>query len=335
MKQSKVIVGAILFKDTKYLAHSLPSLLNQDYDNIEYLIRDQSPNGEVISYLKESHPDFFDKATITQGENLMHSGGHNAMIREMMKGDGTYYICASNDMLYPKDFVSEIIAGMEENGFYVGTCKLMQWDYEKMLAGDEEGAKTNKVDSFGISLTKGHHFYEAKKAQKTLGPSGALGVYHKKALEAVGFKNKKGEIEYFDSNLHYKNDCDLAYRLSWAGFPCYLADVKVYHDRQLGEKGKGAFSKLKDHHKKIEWAKRSSLKGHLITLKKNFDRNFSFPVKLKTALNNLLRFGYTLLLAPKMLSVYKEVRGLKKEIEARRKAMTRNVTPRDIEKLMS
>lgn len=344
MNKPKVTVGVILYKDTKYLASSLTSLLNQDYPAIGYVIRDQSPNGEVYDYIKEAHPEFFHKAKIQKGENLMHSGGHNAMIREM---EGEYYICASNDMLYPEDFVSRLIEGMEGSSprRYVSTCRLMQWDYEKMLAGDEEGSKTGKVDSYGIGLTRSHHFYdigqgkeetEVEIPKKMLGPSGALAVYHKKALDAVGFRNEKGKIEYFDELLHYKNDVDLSYRLSWAGFPCYLAkDVKVYHDRQLGEKGAGALSKFKDHHQKADWAKLSSLKGHLVTIEKNFDPRFSWSVKFRTSMSLGLRLYYTLTFHRKGFKVYHEVRQLKDKIEARKRAIRKEVSPADIESIMS
>lgn len=344
MNKPKVTIGVILYKDTKYLAHSLTSLLDQDYPAIEYIIRDQSPNGEVYHYIKEAHPEFLKQAKVKKGENLMHSGGHNAMIREM---EGEYYICASNDMLYPKDFVSRIIAGMEGSSprRYVATCKLMQWHYEKMLAGNKEGSKTGIVDSYGISLTKSHHFYDIGQGKeeseveipaKMLGPSGALAVYHKRALEAVRFRNEQGKVEYFDELLHYKNDVDLAYRLSWAGFPCYLAkDVKVYHDRQLGERGSGALAKLKDHHQKADWAKLSSLKGHLVTIEKNFDPDFSWGVKFRTHFNLGLRLYYALTFHPKSFTVYREVRQLKDKIEARKRAIRKEVSPKDIEAIMS
>ena len=333
MRKPKVTVGVLLYLGEKYLSYSLPSLMDQDYENIEFIIRDQSPNGEAYDYIVKAHPEFFHKAKIKRGENLMHSGGHNAIIREMK---GEYYICASNDMLYPRDFVSRIIYGMEgsEPRHYVATCKLMQWDYEKMLAGDAEGSKTSTVDSYGIGITRGHHFYdigqgkEEKEVEiptKMLGPSGALAVYHKDALEAVAYKNEKGIIEYFDENLHYKNDCDLAYRLSWAGFPCYLArDVKVYHDRQTGSKTK-----------KTAWAIRNSFKGHLLTLRKNWDKGFSWEVKIRTLCNLKLRFLYMLLLHPSGLKAYGEVVRLKKDSLRRQSQMQKNISPRALEALMS
>jgi GT2 family glycosyltransferase len=330
MKNPKVTIGVILYKNTKYLAHSLSSLLDQDYDNIEYSFRDQSPNGEVYNYLEESHPEFFQKAHIKKAENKMHSGGHNAMMRKMK---GQYYICASNDMYYPKIFVSDIILEMEKEKAKVATCKLMKWDYEKVLADDFPASLTRYIDSFGIGMTRGHQFFDAgqgkdereiQKPFRIIGPSGALAVYHKDALKEIAYKNKKGELEYFDENLHYKNDVDLAYRLSWAGFPCLLADTKVYHDRLVNEKTK-----------KSQWMIENSLKGHLITLQKNFDKRFSLGVKIRTLHNLKVRFLYTLLRHPSALKAYKEVHQLKKEIEKRKKAIKKTASPQDIQSLMS
>ncbi|MDH5597018.1 MAG: glycosyltransferase, partial [Candidatus Peregrinibacteria bacterium] len=297
--------------------------------NIEYIIRDQSPHGEVYSYLEEAHPEFFKKAKIVKGENIMHSGGHNEMIRHMK---GEYYICASFDMLYPSDFVSKIIEEMQKNDAKVATCRLMKWDFKKVLAGDLEASKTRTLDSLGIALTKSHQFVDTHESEderdvshlpKIIGPSGALGVYHKDALKEVAYKNKEGKLEYFDELMHYKNDCDLAYRFSWSGFPCLVVDTKVYHDRQLGKRSE-----------KGKWEIENSLKGHLIAVQKNFDPDFSWGVRLATFLKLKLRFLYILLLHPRSLKVYGEVRKLKSEINRRKKAIRKNISPKDLESIM-
>ena len=345
MKLPKVTVGVIVFKETKYLPWSLTSLLDQDYSDVEYIIRDHSPNGEVFHWLKENHPDIFQRATVSIEDNgAMHSGGHNAMIRQMLEAGREIYFCVSNDMLYPSNFVSQIIQTMQEEKTHVATCKLMRWDFEKAQAGDVEKSKTDYVDSFGIGLTKGHKFFDQGQGilesqfhfdHKILGPSGAVAVFDRVALESIAYKNKNGKIEYFDENLYYKNDCDLSYRLSWAGFKCSVANVKVYHDRQLGEKSRGALQRLKDHHQKVAWAKESSLFGHLVALKKNFDSRYSFGVQFRTALSLMARYFYTLLFARKMLTVYKKVKALQPEIDDRKKQMKKVISPREMEKLMT
>ncbi len=341
MKKPKVSIGVLLYRDTKYLNWSLASLLDQDYGNIEFIFRDQSPSGEVYAYLKESHPEFFNKATIIKGENLMHSGGHNAIINKM---NGDYYICASSDMLYPKNFVSRTVDEMEKNMAKVAACKLMQWDYEKQLAGDIQGAQTNIIDSFGIGLTRAHKFFDTGQGvnisdfhgrHKIIGPSGALAIFHKDALNAISYKNHDGKLEYFDETMHYKNDCDLAYRLSWSGFSCLVTDTRVYHDRQMGGKNTGALKKLKYHHNKAYWAKESSLFGHLVTLEKNYSKDFSIDIKIRTRLSRVVRFLYTLFFSFGMLSTYSKISVLKKDIARKRKAIKKNVTPEEIQALMT
>ncbi len=340
MKTPKVTVGLITFKGIKYLEHSLSSLLDQDYSNIEYVIRDQSPEGEAYDWIKKNHPEFFDKATIFKGENLMHSGGHNALIREM-KGD--IYVFVGYDMLYPNDFVSKMVEAMQKDDTHVATCKVMHWDFAQVEKENLHGSKSDVIDTYGIGITKSHKFFdtaqghkadELSKMPKILGPSGTLGALDKKALKAISYKNKEGKLEYFDENLHYKNDCDLSYRLGWAGLKCSVVDSMVYHDRQLGETSTGMIKKFKDHHQKGAWGKESSLLGHLVTVRKNFDPNYSFSVKLRTRLSLMARYLYTLFLAPKMLKTYAKVKKMEKEIEARKKQMKKKVSAEEMETLM-
>ena len=93
-----VTIGLILYKGEKYLPFSIPSLLDQDYPHIEYLFRDQSPNGEAYEFLQKNFAKLLNqkKVHVEKGENLWHSGGHNVLINRMK---GAYYIAASYDML--------------------------------------------------------------------------------------------------------------------------------------------------------------------------------------------------------------------------------------------
>jgi GT2 family glycosyltransferase len=245
MAKPLVTIGLVLYKGEKYLKLALESLMAQDYPNVEYLFRDQGPEGEATAFIRTQLPDIFAKIKIEKGENLMHGGGHNALMRQM-KGD--YYLCCSNDMLYPPDLVSKLVAEMEKpENQAVGsaTPKLMFWDFEKAINCDLEGSKTNRIDSFGIAISHAHRFSEIGAGEEDLGrydhqtsifgSSGALSFYRKKALNDVAYINSNGSTEYYDSLLHYKNDCDLSYRLQWAGWKSlFLSMAKVWHDRFNG-----------------------------------------------------------------------------------------------------
>ncbi len=76
----KVTVGLILWK-TKYLEKTIPSLLAQDYENIEFVFRDQEEGvHSAYAYLEREMPWVFERARVTREPNLFHGGGHNEMI---------------------------------------------------------------------------------------------------------------------------------------------------------------------------------------------------------------------------------------------------------------
>ena len=190
------------------------------------------------------------------------------------------------------------------------------------------------LDSCGIGLTQGHHFFDIGQGKKDegqfdgtkeiFGASGALAVYRKSALNTVCYVSPEGRREYFDELLHYKNDVDLSYRLQWAGQKClFIPSVRVYHDRQVDTKKRKSLATLE-----------SSLYGQLFVLKKNFDPRFSFTVKFKTFLRKWgyvkWRLAYNPLLIKQLFQLGKDAA----KIEDRRKKMPRAVSPKEIEQLM-
>ena len=183
----KVTIGVILF-GTKYLEKSLPSLIKQDYKNIEYIFIDQEEGKHsAYEFIKEKLPEVYKTANVQKGENIYHSGGHNKIINQM---SGDIYICASNDMLYPADMVSKIMGSFEKNkGYSVIFPKSMRWMY------GEENEKSNIIDTCGIGLTKNHRFFDIGQNEEDkgqydnqidiFGVSGSLFAIKKKALKDI------------------------------------------------------------------------------------------------------------------------------------------------------
>ena len=162
MQTPLVTIGLVLHQNEQYLKPCLEDLLRQDYQNIEFLVRDQSPQGEAFEYIRHNLPEVFRAIKIERGPNLWHSGGHNRLIRRM---NGQYYITASVDMSYPPDFVSKTIQALEkpENRHYgSATVKLMVWDF-----GSHE--KTNIIDSCGFGITRSHLFYDIGQGKEDKG----------------------------------------------------------------------------------------------------------------------------------------------------------------------
>ncbi len=317
-KSKKITIGLVLF-GTKYLNESLPSLVNQNYPNIEYIFRDHEEGKySAYEYIKNFLPEIFKKVKIIKGKNLYHSGGHNAIINEM---NGEYYFCCSNDMLYPNDFVSKMVEGLAKNQeFSFATCKIMKWDYA-------HGEKTNIIDSFGIGATQYHHFYDIGQGEEDKGQynnlreiwgvSGALCVFTKKALEGIKFYNEETKhLEYFDELIHYKNDVDLSYRLRWAGEKALLIkNVGVYHDRQTEKSINKPF-----------FIKQSSFLGERILMEKNFSNKLPLKVRIKTKIYHFLKTAFLLTTTPALFKELKRFKKLLPEINRKKEAIKKKIS---------
>jgi len=303
----KVTIGVVLF-GTKYLNASLPSLMEQTYENIEFIFHDQEEGKwSAYEYIKRNLPEVLEKASVTKHKNLMHSGGHNAILK---KAKGEYYFCCSNDMLYSRDFVEKMVRAMEENkDFDFASPKIYRWGYGE----DKEEERTKIIDSFGVKATDYGHFFDIGQGEQDNGQyedlkeiwgvSGACGVYRMAALREVAYH---GEV--FDKNLHYKNDVDLSFRLRWAGKKALLvSDAVVYHDRQVSSSTK-----------KSKFMIESSFLGDKIILRKNYSWDMPKTILIKTYLYHFLKTVYLLARHPWLFKTYKKLHALRHDIKAKR-----------------
>ena len=324
--KNKITIGIILYKNTKYLKKCLDSLLNQTYENFELFLRDQDDGKfEALAYLENNYPELLSdkRVTVFRGENLWHSGGHNFLISKMSKSSEAY-LCASNDMLYEKNCIEELVKNLLENkNFSIAVPKLRVWNFER---NTNEPEKTNVIDSCGIGLYSNHHFFDIGQGEKDraqyddrkeiFGGSGALFLVKKTALEEIKMRKSDASsehaFEYFDEMIHYKNDVDLAYRFLWAQQKSLFVPHSIaYHDRQVGgegydmEKMSRIQKIIKNNQNKSLWVKESSFFGHLVVLYKNVYKNkFSFFINLKIVGYLLKVTGFLLLTEPKVLLQY-------------------------------
>ena len=230
-------------------------------------MRDQSPAGEAGKYLRAELPELVadPRVVLTAGDNLLHSGGHNALIRAMT---GELYLCASVDMRYDARLLTELVAALRARPDFAVACpKLLQWD----LAHNR---RTQRLDSCGIVAQSCHHFADCGQGERDAGQhderewiwgaSGALFLARRSALDAVAAGSPP---QYFDELLHYKNDVDLAYRLNWAGQKTlFVPTALAWHDRQLAARSGGV---LRNRNHKSRWERENSWFGQIVVLRKN------------------------------------------------------------------
>lgn len=251
---------------SRYLRESLPSLLAQDYENLEILLLDQEEGVySATDFIQTELPSLQQdsRVELTRGTNQMHSGGHNTLIARAIRAEAEYYVCASNDMLYAPDCVSQLIRELEQPAnARVGSvaAQLLRWDYCEEQADlpitpfakggrPAHAGRGDCLDSTGIAITPTGRFVDRGQGERATGQydaaiavwgaSGALAGYRVSALVEVAL----GAGQYFDSALHYKDDVELAARLAAAGWLCrYAPTARAWHARGLSASTRSASS---------------------------------------------------------------------------------------------
>ena len=314
-----ISIGVVLYKWEKYIPYFLTSLLNQDYQwEIEFLFRDQDKELSATLFIKQNYPEIYKKCYFEAWKNLWHSGWQNRLIA---RSKWELYFCCSNDILYPQNFVSEIVNSVVKNDHaQMATCKIRRWDFAKIeditnwkIDQRIEMSKSTHLDSCWVAMSANHYFHDIwqwlndrwqfDKDEYIFWPSWAIIVFKRSAI------NKFIEIDWFvfdQINVpHYKNDVDLSYRANWHWIKTlFIPDVIVYHDRQLWKKQMGLFWAVKERRWRSSMQNISSLDGHLICLYKNFSFKYPIWVIIQTFLFELKKFIFILFFQNLLIKVY-------------------------------
>lgn len=300
----KLVVGFLTYKEAsaKYLPDFLGSLLsslkflpreafrvlafdNSDSENnqnrlaIEFFNRE---NGALIEYF-------------ATGENLGFSRAYNILINKAKSFGAEYFLVINPDTCLEPEAISELLKALDENPALAAVSpKILRWDFAS-------NTKSKTIDSLGLVLRPGLRFQDLGQSQiddrqnwpeKIIGPSGAAGLFRLSALEKIQDQGRYFEERFF----MYKEDCDLAYRLSLARLPVRLvAQAVIYHDRTAASSGTGLWRTLLDRRKKSRQIRSwSFLNQHLLFVKHFKTQNLVNKVLIVLQIIALLIFSLIL-----------------------------------------
>lgn len=342
----KVGVGFILYNSMKYLPDFLPTLMRQDYKNMQvYAVNaNGNPESEDVKFIKENYPEI---KIIDPNINTGFAKGHNIMMQQSLDDDCIFYTAINFDMIVEPNFISELLNSIiktPRNGSATG--KIKRWDFEGK-DGSSDFGRTNFIDTAGLQITSEHRFLDRgqgdidhgqfDKEEEIFGSSGASVMFRLSALKDVAFVNEDGKSEFFDELMFmYKEDVDLAYRLQWAGYKCvYNPDAVVYHDRTIKSTGQGLWATIKNRRNRHQIYKEWSWLNHHIILKKFVDADYSFDVKWNTLKYEFKTFIYILLFEPFLLKQFFQLYRMRHEIKARKDQLKKRINIRkNIERWM-
>lgn len=332
----KVGVGFILYNSMKYLPHFLPTLMRQDYKNIEFYVvnANGNENSDDVQFIKENYPQI---TILEPGFNTGFAKGHNMMMNHAIENRVDFYTAINFDMILEEDFISELLNSIirhPRNGSATG--KIRRWDYSRR---DVEGdfGKTNFIDTAGLKVTREHRFMDRGQGEidhgqydsqeEIFGSSGAAVMYRLSALKDTAFLNEDGKSEFFDELMFmYKEDVDLAYRLQWGGYRCvYNPNAVCYHDRTIKSKGHGVFAIISNRwHRQAKYKEWSWLNHHII-LKKFLANDLSYKVRLATLWYEIKSFIYILFFEPFLLKQFQELFKMRHQIRARKSQLKKRI----------
>jgi GT2 family glycosyltransferase len=332
---NKLAINLVVWNGSKYISYLFDSLKKQSFKDFKLYILDNNSSDNTLELIeKELKTVDFEYEFYKNKENLGFAGGHNYLYEKITE---KYFLLLNQDMYLKEDSLEKLIKFLDENeDVAVVSPRLMKWDFANIKNGLEKSF-SNKIDSLGLKLCRNrqvseifteYDWEEIKNNFKNnkievFGVSGAFPVFRKKMIDKIRFSEK----EFLDSDYHsYKEDVDLAYRLSSAGEKAFvILDAVTYHDRTAsGLKELNRKNILNNKHGQSDYVKYHSYKNHLLTIYKNeylqnFILDFFFILWYE-----LKKFAYYLLYDRKVLKAWKEVFKLKKEIKNKRKIIKNN-----------
>jgi len=340
----KIVIGFIAYNDltAKYLPFFIPSLkaaLATTFGDYEaekhYRIlavdnSDSEVNGNSI-YLKNN----FSEIDLTfAGTNLGFAKAYNLMIRQASELEAEYFLMLNPDTVLAPNSITELIAALDSDRSLGAVApRILKWDF----AGN---IQTKIIDSDGLFITSSHRFSDrhqgrelfSSESEIVFGFTGAAALLRMKALNDVIYNNE----EYLDELMFmYKEDADLSYRLTLAGWPIkFISTAIIYHDRTASPLGEGWGQIIRNRKNKSRLVKRWSFLNHWILVLKYSGLDYSFKVKWRTGRYQLFSLFFALFFEPYLIAELKTLGKIRGEIRAKRQALKIRVNPHNIEKMM-
>ena len=264
---------------------------------------------------------------VTMPENAGFAAAMNAGIE---KTSGRYVLSLNPDCRLAPDFAATLVRRLDARpdvGSAAGRI---------FRAEGPDLAPTSRLDSTGIVFTaSGRHFDRGSEEpaegryleeEEVAGVTAAAGFYRREALESA-----KISTGYFDSDFFlYREDADLAWRLSRLGWKClYVPEAVAWHRRRnLPERRRG-MSRAANLH---------SVKNRFLLRINNQSRDEFFRTLVPTFARDLVVLAACLTIEPSSLPAFpwlwrnrKRLWAKRREIEAkilrRQVANSRNPTP--------
>lgn len=313
----KVSIQLLTWNGEKYLAPLFESLKKQTFADWQLLVLDNGSSDRSVELTREQTKSLTQDVRLFQEQkNIGFAGGHNFLFE---KGVGEYVLLLNQDIVLEPDCLAKLVAHLDKHPKTASVAPRLM----RMGADDV-------IDSLGLAIFPSQRVIDAfqgrlyaevlrdpkigigeQKSFPCFGVSSACGMYRRRAVQETGY--------LFDElYFSYKEDVDLAYRLTPRYGSDVILDAIAYHARSAaGSRNLSDLAAARNKDTQSDLVKYHSYKNHLMNIYKHritLYLPFIFWYELK-------KFVYYLLFDPKVLKGWQEIWKHRKELRARRKSV--------------
>jgi len=277
----KLQIQIVNWNHRRFLPKLFESLREQTFKDFDLLLIDNASSDDSIAYVREHFPEVM---ILKNSRNIGFAPAHNQGMALALKKWGqeapehAYVFVYNPDIIAPPTFVADLVkfADAHPEAGAVGGKLLKIFEEQNIDFEGTETVRSEIIDTTGIRMAKNGRVTERGAGEtdtnqfsegEVFGISGAAVLLRVSALASVAFEN-----EIFDADFHsYKEDIDLAWRLSRAGWKSlYTPSAVAYHYRGVYGKEKTSwFAMLKNRKKRAPFVSFVSYRNHLLMLMKN------------------------------------------------------------------
>lgn len=211
-----VLTAAVLtYNGRELLEIALPSLAAQRFHDVRTVVVDNGSRDDTIPWLREHWPEI---EIVALAQNVGVTAGLNACFDA---ADTEFVALLNNDLELDPDCLGELVAALREHP-RAGSVTAKLLDFHDRSVIDGAG------DLFiwhGLPARRGHGERDRgqyDRAQPVFGACGAVAVYRRAALDAVG--------PFDESFFAFYEDSDWAFRAQLLGWECrYVPSAVAYH----------------------------------------------------------------------------------------------------------
>lgn len=273
-----IVVSLATWNGARWLPYCLAALARSSCQEYFLMVVDNASadgSAELVQQFLHAHPALAARSRLAQ--NRANAGFARAHNQVLAWTKHPYVLVLNQDVVLGEAYLGELLGCLaHDDRAAAATGTLVRWNFDPATSYlGSERAEPQVIDSCGLRVTRGRRVVNLRQgepveraaadARRVFGVTATAALYRRQALEDVS----RGSEVFDEDFTSYKEDVDLAWRLTNAGYDAWhLPQARAYHDRSVG-RGGSLWGEVRLRQQRHREHRVQSYTNHLLTLAKN------------------------------------------------------------------